>query len=138
MFASYPSSIFLYFSLQSLFSATSSSLIYIADVSHFIVCHSFYAFIKPLFNRGYAGPLHLQRCVKSVQIRSFFWSVFSCIWTEYGDLLRKSPYLVRIQENANQKKLRISTLFTQCRYCCHFRISGLSSTSKSGILAFCP
>ena len=23
------------------------------------------------------------RCVKSVQIRSFFWFVFSCIWTEY-------------------------------------------------------
>ena len=27
-------------------------------------------------------------CVKSVQIRSYFWSVFSCIRTEYGDLLR--------------------------------------------------
>ena len=26
-------------------------------------------------------------CLKSVQIRSFFWSVFSCIRTEYGDLL---------------------------------------------------
>ena len=26
--------------------------------------------------------------MKSVQIRSFFWSVFSCIRTEYGDLLR--------------------------------------------------
>ena len=25
-------------------------------------------------------------CVKNVQIRSFFWSVFSRIWTEYGDL----------------------------------------------------
>ena len=24
--------------------------------------------------------------VKSVQIRSYFWSVFSCIWTEYGYL----------------------------------------------------
>ena len=23
-------------------------------------------------------------CMKSVQIRGFFWSVFSCIWTEYG------------------------------------------------------
>ena len=49
-----------------------------------------------------------------VQIRSFFWSVFSCIWTEYGDLLRKSLYSVQIQENADQKKLRIWTLFTQC------------------------
>ena len=26
----------------------------------------------------------MSQCVKSVQIRSFFWSVFSCIWTEYG------------------------------------------------------
>ena len=25
-------------------------------------------------------------CVKSVQIRSFFWSVFSCIQTEYGEI----------------------------------------------------
>ena len=26
-------------------------------------------------------------CVESVQIQSFFWSVFSCIRTKYGDLL---------------------------------------------------
>ena len=43
----------------------------------------------------------------------FFWSVFSCIWTEYRDLLRKSPYSIRIQENTDQKKLRIWILFTQ-------------------------
>ena len=30
---------------------------------------------------------HIFRCVKSVQIRSFFWSVFSCIQSEY----RKIP-----------------------------------------------
>ena len=53
--------------------------------------------------------------MKSVQIRSFFWSVFSCIWTEYGALLRKFPYSVQIQENTDQKKLRIWTLFTQWR-----------------------
>ena len=28
--------------------------------------------------------------VKSVQIRSFLWSIFSCIWTEYGP--EKTPY----------------------------------------------
>ena len=28
----------------------------------------------------------------------FFWSVFSCIWTDHEDLLRKYPYSVRIQE----------------------------------------
>ena len=48
----------------------------------------------------------------SVQIRSYFWSVFSCIRTEYEDLLRKSPYSVRIKEKKDQKYLRIWTLFT--------------------------
>ena len=37
-----------------------------------------------------------QHCVKIVQIRSFFWCVFSCIRNEYGYLQGKSPYLVRI------------------------------------------
>ena len=33
-------------------------------------------------------------CVKSVQIRSFFWSVFSCIWTNTGKYgPQKTPYL---------------------------------------------
>ena len=44
----------------------------------------------------------IQGCVKSVQIRSFFWSVFSRICTEYEYLLRKSPYSVRMRENADQ------------------------------------
>ena len=43
------------------------------------------------------------RCVKSVQIRSYFWSVFSCIRIECGDLRSKSPYSIRIQENTDQK-----------------------------------
>ena len=29
--------------------------------------------------------------------------MFFCIRTEYGDLLRKSPYSVRMQENTDQK-----------------------------------
>ena len=53
-------------------------------------------------------------CVKSIQIRSFFWSVFFRIWTEYGDLYRKSPYSVQIRENTDWKKLRIWTFFAQC------------------------
>ena len=57
--------------------------------------------------------IFVKHCVKSVQMRSFSWSVFSYIRTEYGDLLRKSQYLVQIQENTDQKKLRIWTLFTQ-------------------------
>ena len=30
--------------------------------------------------------------MKSVKIRSYFWSVFSCIRTEYGDLRSKFEY----------------------------------------------
>ena len=45
-------------------------------------------------------------CVKGVQIRSWFWSEFSRIRTEYGEILCISPYSVR-------KRLRIWTLFTQ-------------------------
>ena len=48
-----------------------------------------------------------------VQIRSFFWSVFSHIWTEYGEILRISLYSVRMRENTDQKKLRIWILFPQ-------------------------
>ena len=33
--------------------------------------------------------LFVLHCVKSVQIRSFFWSLFPCIRTEYGDLRSK-------------------------------------------------
>ena len=55
----------------------------------------------------------LKHCVKSVHMRSFFWSVFSCIRTEYGDLRSKSSHSVRIHENTDQKKIRIWTLFTQ-------------------------
>ena len=40
-------------------------------------------------------------CLKFVQMRSFFWSVFSRIQSKYGKI-------------RNQKKLRIWTLFVQC------------------------
>ena len=53
-------------------------------------------------------------CVKSVQIRSFFWFVFFPIRTEHGEIQSISPYSVQIRENTDQKKLRSATLFTQC------------------------
>ena len=31
-----------------------------------------------------------------------FWSIFSPTWTEYGEILRISPYSVRMWENADQ------------------------------------
>ena len=53
------------------------------------------------------------RCLKCVQIRSLFWSLFSRIRTEYGEILRISPYSVRMRENTDQKKPCVWTLFTQ-------------------------
>ena len=53
-------------------------------------------------------------CVKSIQIWSFFWSVFSRIRTEYRDMTDKSPYPVRTQKNVDQKKLQIQIVFAQC------------------------
>ena len=38
----------------------------------------------------------------------FFWSVFSCIRTEYRDLLCRSSYSIRIQESTDQKRLHKS------------------------------
>ena len=52
-------------------------------------------------------------CVKSVQIRRFFWPVFSRIPTKYGEIRSISSYSVRMRENTDQKKLLIWTLFTQ-------------------------
>ena len=66
----------------------------------------------PQLLTGYHSHIDIN-CVKSVQIRSFFWSVFSCIRTKYGDLMFKSPYSIQIRGNTDQKKLRIWTLFTQ-------------------------
>ena len=40
---------------------------------------------------------------KKCPYSEFFWSAFSRIPTEYGELLRKSPYSVRMRENTDQK-----------------------------------
>ena len=63
---------------------------------------------------GLKEELSTKHCVKSVQIRSFFWSVFYHIRTEYGEILSTFSYSVRMRENKDQKKLRIWALFTQC------------------------
>ena len=66
---------------------------------------SFYEII--IFSCRHHGCLQYTDCLKSAQIRRFFWSVFSRIRTEYGEII------VQMQENTDQKKLRIWTLFTQ-------------------------
>ena len=76
--------------------------------------------VFPLF------PRLNRHCVKSVQVRSFVWSVFSRIRTAYGEILGISPYSVQMWENTDQKKLRSWIHFTQCRKkvlfpCVHIR-----------------
>ena len=51
-------------------------------------------------------------CMKSVQIRSFFYSIFFSVFGLNTEIY--SVNQVRIRENTDQKKLRIWTLFTQC------------------------
>ena len=50
--------------------------------------------------------LIFQACLalcKDCPYSEFFWSVFSRIWTEYGEIRSISPYSVRVRENADQK-----------------------------------
>ena len=73
---------------------------------------SYHLETSPLICRARIGNED-NHCVESVQILSFFWSLFSRIRTEYGKMLRISQYSVQMQENTDQKKLRIWTLFTR-------------------------
>ena len=76
----------------------------------FNVCLVFYMSTKitRLLNSS-KKPLR-EKCLYS----EFFWSVFSRIRTEYGEILRTSAYSVQMWENTDQKKLHTWTLFTQC------------------------
>ena len=59
---------------------------------------------KNTFSRIPAVASSKMYCVKSVQIWSFFWSVFSRIRNEYREIRIISPYSVRMRENTDQKK----------------------------------
>ena len=39
---------------------------------------------------------------KKCPYSELFWSAFSHIWTEYGEILRICPYSVRMRENEDQ------------------------------------
>ena len=44
-------------------------------------------------------------------VLEFFWSVFSHIQKEYGEILRISPYSVKIRENKDQKNSENDTFY---------------------------
>ena len=61
-----------------------------------------------------SSPQNIRRALHQKRPNTeFFRSVFSCSQTEYADLRRKSPHLVRMRRNTDQKRLRIRTLFMQ-------------------------
>ena len=59
-----------------------STATFVLEDGHQVLLLCPYIFI--LINVNYSN--YAQHCLKSVQIRSYFWTVFSCIRTEYGDL----------------------------------------------------
>ena len=68
-------------------------------------------------------------CMKSVQIRMFFWSVFSLIWIECGTIFRKNTEKIR-----NRKKLRIWTLLRQFEIKAHSFLNYLNKKHVSTTL----
>ena len=77
----------------------------------------------------------------------FFWSTFSRIWSEYGDLFCKSPFSVQMLENADQRNFEyghyaVNILVKRIRFkwspvkCANFfRIAILNTTCKGLSLA---
>ena len=59
----------------------------------------------------------------------FFWFVFSRLRTEYGEIVRISPYSVRMRENTDQKN---------CEYW-HFSLSAVLHADRScSVIETCP
>ena len=76
-----------------------------------LLCGCFWSFLKNNNGNTLRAKHHVRsnwrntHCVKSVQIWSFFWSAFSRIRTEYGEILRTdTPYLFVFSPNAGKYK----------------------------------
>ena len=65
----------------------------------FLRCSSIIVIIRGVFKT--LPDIYALR--KNFPNMEFFWSVFSRIWTEYGDLRSKYLYSVQIRENTDQK-----------------------------------
>ena len=50
----------------------------------------------------------------------FYWSAFSRIWTEYEEILRISPYSVRMRENTEQKNSKYGHFLCSELFCGEF------------------
>ena len=68
-------------------------------------------------NRGYVWVVCLYSLLREkCPNTDFFWSLFSSIWTEYGDLRSKSPYSVQMRENTDQKNSVLGRLSRRAYY----------------------
>ena len=70
--------------------------------------------------------LILLHCVKSFQIRSYSLSVFSCIWNEYGEILRISLY----QSKCGKIRTRNNSVFGLLSRSVTLRFSNITSDWK--------
>ena len=70
---------------------------------------------EPLSETAATKELH---CLESVQIRSYFWSAFSCIQSEYRNIrTRNNSVFGNFSHSANAKEIPIlssSSLFISC------------------------
>ena len=76
------------------------------------------------FSKNYCHNWSEHHCGKCVQIRSFFWSVFSRIRAECGEILRIFPLSLRIQSQCGKIRTIKNSLFG------HFSRSAPSNFSK--------
>ena len=55
---------------------------------------------------------------KKFPYSEFSWSIFSCIWTEYREILCISPYSVQMLENMNQKNFEYGKVLRRAAVMC--------------------
>ena len=97
-------------------------VLFFLDITLFLDLVSHQNFLMSLLGSFYIH-LHLPYCVKSVRIWELFWSVFSRIRTEYGEILLTSPYSVQILENTDHNHSKYG----------HFLRSGTPNSLKKEI-----
>ena len=130
---------FIYYRKKEIFllcawTLTYAKLFKLSDLSCLLLWLS--SFITFLGN-SYKGHRHnlmaskFLHCLKSVQIRSFFWSVFCCIQTEYGVNLCIQPEYLKIRTGKNSafehfSHSAITTLNLLKSHGTLFRISGVT------------
>ena len=69
-------------------------------------CFTFFLFpfLRSLLSNKVVLYFYVKKALREkCPYSKFFWSVFSCIQTEYGEIMSISPYLVRMKENTDQK-----------------------------------